>query len=115
VTGEPPVITDEDAARLDVPALLARGLADDAGALRGELQGEGALAAAVQLERDGVAVEDVALALSQLRSRAMGIDLEPATLPPRLAQWAAVDADPELLGGWLGLVANLMMMRARYR
>ena len=42
------------------------------GALRGELQGEGALAAAVQLERDGRAGEDVALALSQVRSRATG-------------------------------------------
>jgi hypothetical protein len=115
VSGEPPVITDDDAARVDVPALLAQGLADDAGGLRGELQGEGALAAAVQLERDGVAVEDVALALSRVRSRGLGIDLEPAELPPRLAAWAAADADHDLLAEWLGLVANLMMMRARYR
>jgi hypothetical protein len=117
VTGEPPVITDADAAQIDVTALLARGLADGAGGLRGELQGEGALAAAVQLERDGVAVEDVALALSQGRSRAMGIDLEPAALPARLAGWVDARAaeEPELLAEWLGLVANLMMMRTRYR
>jgi hypothetical protein len=116
VTGEPPVITDDDAARIDVPALLAQGLADDAGGLRGELQGEGALAAAVQLQRDGAVAEDVALALSQVRSRAMGIDIEPADLPPRLAALAAAgaSADPELFAEWLGLVANLMMMRTRY-
>lgn len=116
MTGEPPVITDDDAARIDVPALLAQGLADDSGGLRGELQGEGALAAAVQLQRDGAVAEDVALALSQVRSRAMGIDIEPADLPPRLAALAAAGAggDPELFADWLGLVANLMMMRTRY-
>ena len=116
MTGEPPVITDDDAARIDVPALLAQGLADATGRLRGELQGEGALAAAVQLQRDGAVAEDVALALSQVRSRAMGIDLEPADLPPRLAAMVAAGAggDPGLLAEWLGLVANLMMMRTRY-
>ena len=117
MTGDPPpVTTDDDAALLDVPALLAEGLADEAGGLRGELQGEGALAAAVQLQRDGAGAEDVALALSQVRSRAMGIDLEPADLPPRLAAMAdaGAGADPELLAEWLGLVANLMMLRTRY-
>ncbi|MEO8687865.1 MAG: hypothetical protein ABI611_06565 [Solirubrobacteraceae bacterium] len=112
----PAAITDDDAARVDVPALLGQGLADEAGGLRGELQGEGALAAAVQLQRDGAGAEDVALALSQVRSRAMGIDLEPADLPPRLAAMADACAggDPELLAEWLGLVANLMMLRTRH-
>lgn len=110
----PADITDDDAARLDVPALLAQGLADETGGLRGELQGEGALAAAVQLQRDGAGAEDVALALSQIRSRAMGIDLEPAELPPRLAAMADAGGDPELLAEWLGLVANLMMLRTRH-
>ena len=114
MTDEPPVITDDDAARTDVAALLAGGLADSSGALRGELQGEGALAAAVQLERAGVPVEDVALALSHVRSRRLGIDLEPVLLTEPLAGWAQ-DGEPELLAEWLGLVANLMMMRARYR
>jgi hypothetical protein len=116
VTGEPAGISDDEAARIDVPALLAQGLADDAGGLRGELQGEGALAAAVQLQRDGAVAEDVALALSQVRSRAMGIVLEPADLPLPLAAMTAAgeDGDPELLAEWLGLVANLMMMRTRY-
>ena len=117
MTGEPPpVITDDDAARMDVPALLSQGLADEAGALRGELQGEAALAAAVQLQRDGAGAEDVALALSQVRSRAFGIDIEPAVLPPRLAAMAHAGAggDPELLAEWLGLVANLMMLRSRH-
>jgi hypothetical protein len=112
----PPGLTDADAAEIDVPALLGPGLADDSGGLRGDLQGEGALAAAVQLERDGAVADDVALALSQVRSAAMGIDLEPADLPPRLAGFVAAgaDDDPELLAGWLGLVANLMMLRARH-
>jgi hypothetical protein len=117
VTGaEPPVLTDDQAAEIDVPALIAGGLADATGGLRGELQGEGALAAAVQLQREGTGAEDVALALSQVRGRAMGIDLEPADLPPRLAEIVAAgaEADPELFAGWLGLVANLMMMRTRY-
>lgn len=112
MTGE--AISDDDAARVDVPALLAQGLADETGELRGELQGEGALAAAVQLQRDGAGAEDVALALSQVRSRAMGIDLEPADLPPRLAAMAGAGGDPELLAQWLGLVANLMMLRTRH-
>ena len=114
--GAPRDISDDDAARVDVPALLGQGLADAAGGLRGELQGEGALAAAVQLQRDGAGAEDVALALSQVRSRALGIDLEPAELPPRLAAMADAGAgdDPELLAEWLGLVANLMMLRRRH-
>jgi hypothetical protein len=108
-----PVITDADAARTDVAALLAAGLGDAGGKLRGELQGEGALAAAIQLERADVPVEDVALALSQVRSRAMGIDVTAATLPPPLAGWLAAEpGEPELLAEWLGLVANLMMFRA---
>jgi len=107
-------ISDDDAAQLDVTAMLGEGLDDGTGALRGELQGEGALAAAVQLERDGVPVDAVALALSQIRSRDMGIDLEPADLPPRLAGWVAVGPDDKRLAEWLGLVANLMMFRGRY-
>jgi hypothetical protein len=111
---ERPGLSDADAARIDVPAMLAAGLDDGAGRLQGELQGEGALAAAVQLERDGAAADDVALALSQVRSRAMGIDLEPADLPPRLAAMTEAGAagDPELLARWLGLVAKLMAFRA---
>ena len=108
-------ISDDEAARLDVEALLADGLADESGALRGELQGEGALAAAVQLERAGVPVEDVALALSHVRGRNLDIDLETVLLGPPLGLWADSGEEPELLAEWLGLVANLMMMRARYR
>lgn len=107
-------ISDDDAAQLDVGALLAAGLADQTGGLRGELQGEGALAAAVQLERAGIPVEDVALALSHVRSRSAGIDLETVLLGPPLGGWAE-QGDPRLLAEWLGLVANLMMLRARYR
>jgi hypothetical protein len=110
----PAGISDDDAARVDVPALLAHGLADGAGSLRGELQGEGALAAAVQLQRDGAVAEDVALALSQVRGRALGIDLEPADLPPRLQAMVDAGGDPGLLAEWLGLVANLMMLRTRH-
>jgi hypothetical protein len=104
-------ISDDDAARVDVDALLADGLADEDGRLRGELQGEGALAAAVQLERAGVPVEDVALALSHVRSRSAAIDVEPVLLGPPLGGWVA-EGDPELLAEWLGLVAGLMMTRS---
>ena len=107
-------ISDDEAARVDVGSLLARGLADETGALRGELQGEGALAAAVQLERAGVHVEEVALALSQVRSAGLGIDVEPAELTAPLHGWAQ-GGEPLLRAEWLGLVANLMMMRAAYR
>ena len=110
----PPGLTDDAAAELDVAALLGAGLADESGALRGELQGEGALAAAVQLERAGIPVEDVALALSHARSRGAGIALEPVPLGEPLGGWART-GDPALLGEWLGLVANLMMMRSAYR
>jgi hypothetical protein len=107
-------ISDDDAARLDVSSLLAAGLADETGELRGELQGEGALAAAVQLERAGVHVEEVALALSHVRSAELGIDVEPAALTAPLDGWAQ-GGEPVLRAEWLGLVANLMMMRAAYR
>lgn len=107
-------ISDDDAARLDVGSLLGAGLADETGALRGELQGEGALAAAVQLERAGVPAEAVALALSQVRGRELGIDLEPAAFGPPLDAWTQ-GGEPLLLAEWLGLVANLMLMRAAYR
>jgi hypothetical protein len=108
-----PVITDADAARTDVAALLEAGLGDPGGALRGALQGEGALAAAIQLERADVPVEDVALALSQVHSRTLGIAVTPAPFPRPLDGWlAAAAAEPELLTEWLGLVANLMLFRA---
>ena len=107
-------ISDDDAAQVDVAAMLAEGLDDGTGELRGELVGEGALAAAVQLERDGVPVDAVALALTQVRSRDMGIDLDPGDLPPRLAGWLAASPGDKQLAEWLGLVANLMMLRGLY-
>jgi hypothetical protein len=111
-----PGLTDDEAAAIDVPALLRSGIAEAPGRLRGELQGEGALAAAIQLGRDGVVPDDVVLALTRVRNEAMGIEMAPVDLPPRLTAMLEAGAaeDPELLAAWLGLVANLMMMRASY-
>ena len=110
-----PVITDAEAAAIDVPGLLAGGLADEGGRLRGELQGLGAVAAAVQLELAGVESEDVALALTELRNEAMGVEVVPAELPAELArmvQAGRAAGDRELLVEWLGLVANLLRIRS---
>lgn len=109
------VVSDAEAAEIDVPRLLAGGLADSEGNLRGDLQGLGAVAAAVQLEREGVVAEDVALALTQVRNEAMGVEVVAADLPSALAAMVAAGrraGDAELLAHWLGLVANLLMLRS---
>lgn len=43
-----------DLLAIDVPAMLAAGIGDGAGGLRGEVQGTASVAAAVQLEADGL-------------------------------------------------------------
>jgi hypothetical protein len=42
---------------IDVPGLLAAGIADEAGRIRGEVQGTGQAAAAVQLEASGLPLD----------------------------------------------------------
>ena len=111
--------TDDDAAQLDVAAMLAEGLAGDDGKVRGELRGEGALAAAIQFERAGVTEDDVALAVSQLHSETLGIEVRPAELPDALQSIvnAGRAASPRpheraLFLEWLALIPGLMRFRA---
>jgi hypothetical protein len=47
----------DDLLAIDVPALLAAGISDGEGRIRGELQGTGQAAAAVQLEAAGLPLE----------------------------------------------------------
>jgi hypothetical protein len=102
--------------------LLEGGISDPAGALRPELQGLGSVAAAVQLERRSVGVDDVASAIARVRELVQGRTPEPVPTPPflrDLVTWgldAGRDAhDHELLVRWLGQVLSLMTLRARVR
>jgi hypothetical protein len=47
----------EELLAIDVPALLAAGISDGVGRIRGELQGTGQAAAAVQLEASGLPLD----------------------------------------------------------
>lgn len=55
--GEHPDLGRDELLAVDVPALLAAGISDDEGRIRGELQGTGQAAAAVQLEAAGLPLE----------------------------------------------------------
>lgn len=114
--------TDDDAAGFDVSAMLTEGVAGDDGRVRGELRGEGALAAAIQLERAGVLEDEVTLAVSQLHMQLMGTEVALADFPSPLKGWldagiAATPRDPErqLFLEWLALIPGLMRMRAGLR
>jgi hypothetical protein len=114
--------TDDDAAGFDLVAMLGEGVADEKGRLRGELQGEGALGAAIQFERSGVTVDDVTLAVSQLHSEALGIEITAADYPGELqtivdAGRTATPRETErmLFIEWLAAVPGLMNMRAQAR
>lgn len=114
--------TDDDAAAFDVPAMLAEGVAGEDGRLRGELQGEAALGAAIQLERAGIHEDEVTLAVSQLHMRLMGTDVTLADFPAPLKGIvdAGVAATPreherQLFLEWLALIPGLMRMRAGLR
>jgi hypothetical protein len=115
----PESFTDDEAAEFDVVAMLEAGVADSEGRVRGELQGEGALAAAIQFERAGVTVDDVTLAVSQLHSQALGIEIKADQFPGPLqtivdAGRTATPRDTErmLFIEWLALVPGLMNLRA---
>ena len=109
--------TDAELARLDVAALLAEGIRDGDGRLRGELAGEGAVAAAIRLENHMVSAEQAAATVAVLAGERPPLDLPP---PPALSQLvdqgiAACrdDGDKLALLGWLRRVAELMAMRGR--
>ena len=112
--------TDDELAQLDLHELLEGGISDGAGAIRPELQGHGAVAAAVQLERRGVRTADVTSAIDRVRELLAGRTPDPAPTPPFLRDvvtWgldAGRDtADHELFVRWLGQVLSLMVVRAR--
>jgi hypothetical protein len=56
-TGEHRDLSRDELLAIDVPALLAGGISDGAGRIRGELQGTGQAAAAVQLAASGLPLE----------------------------------------------------------
>ena len=109
--------TDAELGRLDVGALLAGGIRDADGRLRGELAGEGAVAAAIRLENHMVGADQAAATVAVLAGERPPLDVPP---PPALAQLvdqgiAACrdDGDRVALLGWLRRVAELMAMRGR--
>jgi hypothetical protein len=55
--GEHRDLSRDELLAIDVPALLETGISDDAGRIRGELQGTGQAAAGVQLEASGLPLD----------------------------------------------------------
>lgn len=120
------VRTDDDLVLLDVPDLLRRGLSDvQAGPDRRELFGDGAVGAAVTLDRLGVLPRSLTFLAEVARaggaSYAAGL-AEPLPDPPAAevaASWlqAAADTseDGTLLASWLDAVAALIELRQRTR
>ena len=111
--------TDAQLAELDVLELLRDGLGGDASA-RGELFGDGAVAAAIALERVDVLARSVAFLASVVRS---GGPRYAASLPeplPTAAQtavirpWleAAADGPDEQVARWLEAVSAVLALRA---
>ncbi|MFJ9518116.1 hypothetical protein ACIRPK_07585 [Kitasatospora sp. NPDC101801] len=117
--------TDDDLAELDIPALLRYGLSAG-GARRAALFGEGAVAAAVAVDRLHVVPRSLGYLAEVVRAGGTryAADLAeplPGPEPTRLVQeWldtaatvtAGVD-DDEVLARWLDAVAELLAMRRR--
>ena len=107
--------SDAELATVDLDALLAEGIRDADGRLRGALQGHGAVAAAIQLENHLVTAGQAAATVAVLAGERPPLDAPP---PPALSHVvnrgiAACkdDADRLALLGWLRRVAQLMEMR----
>jgi hypothetical protein len=101
--------TDAELAELDVAALLRDGLTEADGRMRGDVQGIGSAAAAVQLDNAMVSASQVAEAAAGLRGEPAGV---PHPAVDHLMR-AAPDADRAALAQWLGMVANLLLLRER--
>ncbi len=108
---------DADLAALDLGELFAEGITADDGSLSPELQGIGSIAAAVQLEKNLVTRGQLARTLRVLKGQEPP---EPEPAPPALAHLVdrgisacRTDAERAAFVRWLGLVANLMTLRAR--
>ena len=109
--------SDAELATIDLDALLSDGLRDADGRLRGELQGYGAVAAAIQLENFLVTAGQAAATVGVLAGERPPLETPP---PPALANLvdrgiAACESDDDRLAllGWLRRVAQLMEMRER--
>ena len=105
--------SDEELAQLDLAELFEGGIRTEEGRMRGDLQGVGSVAAAVQLEAAGVRPDEVGRAVQALRA---GED--PSEDPPALAELVKKglaacksDEDRAMLGRWLGNVASMMVIR----
>jgi hypothetical protein len=112
--------SDDELAALDLRRLFEAGISDGAGPVRPELQGHGAVAAAVQLERSGVSMAHVTSAIERVRELLAGRTPEPAPTPPFLRDLVTWGLDVgrdqrehELFVRWLGQVLSLMAVRAR--
>lgn len=112
--------TDDELAALDVPTLLRAGLT---GERHRELFGDGAVAAAIRLDRAGVLPRSVSFLAEIVRS---GGSRYAAELPEPLPQpaqtsvirpWldAASGSDGEQLARWLEAVAAVLALRANAR
>ena len=114
--------TDVELAELDVAELLAAGLGDGA-AGRGALFGDGAVAAAIALDRVGVLPRSVTFLAEVVRSGGAGYAAELVEPLPRAEQtevirpWlaVAVAADDEQAARWLEAVAAVLAVRANAR
>lgn len=113
--------TDAQLAELDVAGLLRVGLGDTG---RSELFGDGAVAAAIQLERDGVVPASLTFLAEIVRAGGTGYAAElPEPLPiasqteiirPWLVEAAKTTAD-EPFARWLEAVAAIIELRLRNR
>ena len=105
---------DDDLAALDLGELFAGGIAD--GTLSPEVQGIGSVAAAVQLENDLVGRGQLAHTIRDLKGHEPPEEPPPpalAYLVDRGLSACETDADRAAFVRWLGLVANVMTLRAR--
>jgi hypothetical protein len=103
--------TDAELAELDLGALLRGGLTEDDGRMKGDVQGIGSVAAAVQLDNAMVSSGQVADAAAGLRGEPPGV---PHPAVDHLIRQAP-EADRAVLAQWLGMVANLLVLRERSR
>ncbi|MBO1332124.1 hypothetical protein [Streptomyces sp. VRA16 Mangrove soil] len=124
----PPDRTDDELARLDISALLSDGLTAEAGPRRTALFGDGAVAAAVVLDRLGTEPRSVAFLADTVRAGGLAHATQlPEPLPrPEAAglvrEWLRTGSD--LDGGvpvddtaatWLRAVATLIELKQRTR
>ncbi|MFF8322873.1 hypothetical protein ACF06V_37665 [Streptomyces bobili] len=124
----PPDRTDDELARLDITVLLRYGLTAEPGHRRTALFGDGAVAAAVVLDRLGTEPRSVAFLADTVRAGGLA---HAAELPEPLPRPEAADlvrewlrAGTELVGGvaaddtaatWLRAVATVIELKQRTR